>query len=55
MNVAVQMLSSSGFLTSIGSLAVQGAQEVVHGVFMGGFEEARSGIKQGSRDASNFR
>ena len=34
---------------------LQGAQEVVKGVFMGGFEEARYGIRTGSKKAEQFR
>ena len=34
---------------------MQGAAEVVQGVFMGGFEEARSGIRAGSKQADQFR
>ncbi|KAL3162870.1 hypothetical protein ABBQ32_009321 [Trebouxia sp. C0010 RCD-2024] len=34
---------------------IQGAQEVVKGVFMGGFEEARHGIRIGSKQAEQFR
>lgn len=34
---------------------LQGAQEVVKGVFMGGFEEARHGIRIGSKQAEQFR
>ena len=36
-------------------IAMQGAIEVVQGVFMGGYEEARGGIKTGTKDASQFR
>lgn len=34
---------------------VQGAVEVVQGVFMGGFEEARFGIRTGSKQSDHFR
>ena len=34
---------------------VQGAVEVVQGVFMGGFEEARFGIRTGSKQSDQFR
>ena len=34
---------------------MQGAQKVVKGVFMGGFEEARFGIRRGSKQAKQFR
>ena len=33
----------------------QGAVEVVQGVFMGGFKEARFGIRTGSKQSSQFR
>ena len=36
-------------------IIMQGAQEVVKGVFMGGFEEARYGIRSGSNKAEHFR
>ena len=34
---------------------MQGASEVVQGVFMGGFEEARFGIRTGSKQSDQFR
>ena len=34
---------------------MQGAAEVVQGVFMGGFEEARFGIRTGAKQSSQFR
>lgn len=34
---------------------IQGAVEVVQGVFMGGFEEARFGIRTGSKQSDQFR
>lgn len=34
---------------------MQGASEVVQGVFMDGFEEARFGIRTGSKQSDQFR
>lgn len=45
--IASNLLASSGIM--------QGAQEVVEGVFMGGFEEARFGIRRGFKQAEQFR
>ena len=45
---------SAGTLTAV-MCDVQGAVEVVQGVFMGGFEEARFGIRTGSKQSDQFR
>ena len=45
---------SSGTLAAV-MCDVQGAVEVVQGVFMGGFEEARFGIRTGSKQSDQFR
>ena len=45
---------SSGTLAAV-MCDVQGAVEVVQGVFMGGFEEARFCIRTGSKQSDQFR
>lgn len=45
---------SSGTLDAV-MCDVQGAVEVVRGLFMGGFEEARFGIRTGSKQSDRFR